>query len=153
LLPHRVGAALPSAVPNQFLGKSGQCATGALGDMALLATRNLQLADSIEPSRVQIPLSASPTAVVIILAVRSQDTGLTRRIGVRQRAVPNVAAEIPALRIEQILIDQRLIRTRKPPLPPVEVPGPEVIEANYHVIKHPRVEDIPTSARRTSPAV
>jgi hypothetical protein len=39
------------------VGNGGQCGTGIVANMAMAAMKNLQLADSIEASRVRIPLS------------------------------------------------------------------------------------------------
>jgi hypothetical protein len=50
LLIHRSGLL-------KFLGNFGQCATAAMATTALPATRNLQVANSIDPSSVRIPLS------------------------------------------------------------------------------------------------
>lgn len=39
------------------VGNGGQCGTALLAFMAAVATRNLQLADPIDASRIRIPLS------------------------------------------------------------------------------------------------
>jgi hypothetical protein len=52
------------------------------------------------------------------------------RVRVLERIVANVAIEVPALWIFNMLVSKRSIRTRKPALRPRVVPGAEVIEAN-----------------------
>jgi ADP-glucose pyrophosphorylase len=44
-----------------------------------------------------------------------------------------VLIQVPALRIIRILIRKRLIRRRKPPLRPREVPGPEIIQPGLYI--------------------
>jgi hypothetical protein len=57
--------------------------------------------------------------------------GLAIVIDVPKRIVSRIRIHVPTLRIRDVLIGERLIRTREPPLRRREVPRPEEIEAGF----------------------
>jgi len=82
---------------------------------------------------VQNGLAHLPLAVVANGPVVKSYALSPGRINEPQWIVPDIAVQIPALRVLLPLVSERDIRTRKPPLRPRKVPCPEVIEARLRI--------------------
>ena len=72
-------------------------------------------------------------ATVVVVPIGADNARITGRVGETQRVVPNVAIEIPRLRITRKLVKQRNIWATKSPLCPGKVPSPKVIEASFRI--------------------